>query len=105
MAGPVISEASRLDNTNTLVVFLAPPLETNVLIARSNWWRFNDGGFDLTMAPWKELDYLDSTWGYGRGSFGYGDPVTTTNGFGSNANSKYPTYYYRAKCNIDILPA
>lgn len=104
VAGPVPSEMARTDNTNTAVVFLAPLLETNVLIGRSNWWRYNDGGFDLTLSPWKQLDYIDSTWGWGRGSFGYGDPVTTTNSYGTNANAKYPTYYYRAKCNLDVPP-
>jgi hypothetical protein len=104
VAGPVASELARADNTNSTTVFVSPILETNVLIVRSNLWRYNDTGSDLTLAPWKQLDYSDGTWGAGRGSFGYGDPVTTTNSFGTNANAKYPTCYYRAKFNVDLLP-
>ena len=104
VAGPVTSETSLSDNTNTIIVFVAPPLETNVLVARSNFWRYSDTGSDLTLSPWKDLDYFDSAWATGKAPFGYGGPVATTNSFGSDAANKYPTYYYRTTFNLDVPP-
>ena len=104
VAGPVTSETSLGDNTNTVVVFVSPRLETNVLIARSNFWRYSDTGSDLTLSPWKELDYFDSAWATGQAPFGYGGPVATTNSFGADAANKYPAYYYRTTFNLDVPP-
>lgn len=105
VAGPLAGEASRADNTNTVVVFVTPPLETNVLIGKSNFWRYNDTGTDLTFTPWKQIDYLDGTWGWGQGSLGYGD-LQSTYLMQSNppSTSKLTTYYFRKTFNVDVLP-
>ncbi len=104
VAGPVTGEVNRIDNTNTARVLVAPPLETNMLVARSNLWRYNDTGSDLSFAPWKETAFFDDSWPTGLGPFGYGAAVTTTNSFGPDANQKYPAYYYRTTFNIDVPP-
>jgi hypothetical protein len=104
VAGPVTSETSLNDNTNSILVFVAPRLETNVLIARSNFWRYSDAGADLTYAPWKALDYFDSAWAAGQAPFGYGDPVATAISYGPSATAKHPTYYFRTTFNLDVPP-
>ena len=104
VAGPVTGELALANNTNAAIVFVAPPLETNVLVARGALWRFNDTGADLSLSPWQTLDYFDSSWPIGAAPFGYGDTVTTTNSFGSSATNKQPTSYFRTSFNIDIPP-
>lgn len=104
VAGPVTGELNRTDNTNTLLVLVAPPLETNVLVSRTSLWRYNDTGSDLSFAPWRDAEYFDDSWPTGRGPFGYGAEVATTNSFGPDPNRKYPAYYYRTIFNIDVPP-
>jgi secreted PhoX family phosphatase len=67
-------------------------------VAKNSVWRYHDLGQDLG-TDWKNLSYDDKAWKYGPGVLGYGDPVTTTLGYG-NATSKYPTYYFRHKFNV-----
>ncbi len=104
VAGPVTNEAAVGDNTNFVTVLVSPVLETNTLIARRSAWRYNDTGADLTLAPWKQLDYYDAVWGLGNGPFGYGDAVTTTNSYGPSDANKHPAYYFRRLFNIDVPP-
>ena len=63
-------------------------------VPRGATWKFHDQGQDLGTA-WTTPAYNDATWSYGPAVLGYGDPVTTTLGFGPNSAAKYPTYYLR----------
>ncbi len=63
-------------------------------------WSYNDTGMDLGTA-WREVAYDDSTWATGAGKLGYGDgDEVTTLSFGSDANNKYPTYYFRYEFDV-----
>lgn len=105
VAGPVAGEVNVADNTNTIAVLVSPLMETNLLIVRSNFWRYNDTATDLTFTPWKQLDYYDDAWALGQGSLGYGDPHTTV--IRSNtppSTDKLPCYYFRKSFSLDTLP-
>ncbi|GHC61199.1 alkaline phosphatase PhoX [Ulvibacter litoralis] len=63
-------------------------------------WSYNDTGMDLGTA-WREVNYDDSAWATGAAQLGYGDgDEITTLSYGSDANNKYPTYYFRYEFNI-----
>ncbi|HNW90519.1 MAG TPA: metallophosphoesterase [Bacteroidales bacterium] len=67
-------------------------------ILRNEVWKYNDAGTDLG-TNWKESWYDDTSWASGKALLGYGsidaEPVITTLNYGSDANNKYPTYYFR----------
>jgi len=105
VAGVVAGETSVSDNSLTVSSIVSPALSTNVYLAKSSVWRYHDRGTDLGSA-WRETRYDDSAWSSGRGPLGYEDPpLNTTLSFGSNANSKHPTYYFRAGFNVTNLPS
>jgi hypothetical protein len=68
-------------------------------VAKNSTWKYHDKGVDLGTS-WTALSYDDTSWPSGKAVLGYGDPVTTTLGFGSNSTNKYPTYYLRHSFDI-----
>jgi hypothetical protein len=58
-------------------------------------WRY----FNTNVAPagsWQSLAFNDSTWQSGAGPFGYGNGnETTVLSFGTNANNRFVSYYFR----------
>lgn len=70
--------------------------------AANSIWRYNDEGVALDTAGWTTLAYNDSTWAFGNAKFGYGDDnESTTLDFGPDANTKYPTYYFRKVFTVE----
>lgn len=66
-------------------------------------WQYFDKGTDLGTA-WKEPAFDASSWAFGPAQLGYGDgDEATIVGFGSNANSKYPTTYFRHAFDVQTL--
>jgi hypothetical protein len=68
------------------------------LVRSGGYWRYFDLGQDLGTA-WRGINFNDSSWPQGQAPLGYGDangiyPVTT-NYWGTNANAKFITTYYR----------
>ncbi len=61
-------------------------------------WKYNDSGTDLGTS-WKSTSYSDAAWSSGNAILGYGTinagTINTTISYGSDANNKYPTYYFR----------
>jgi hypothetical protein len=72
----------------------APPAEPETLVAAGSRWRFHDRGADLGPA-WRDYHYDDAGWPEGAAPLGYGDPVTTTLGFGADPARKHVTTYFR----------
>ena len=74
-------------------------LEDDLVEAQSNW-NFDSGTNHGT--GWRETVYDDSTWSNGAGPFGYGanQAVTTTVDFGTDADDKHPTTYFRQTFDI-----
>lgn len=64
-------------------------------VAKESVWKFNDQGQNLDTS-WYQVKFNDSQWDFGKGELGYGDQdENTVLNFGGNANSKFPTYYFR----------
>ncbi|HEY2952882.1 MAG TPA: Ig-like domain-containing protein [Verrucomicrobiae bacterium] len=58
-------------------------------------WKFLDTGTNLNSA-WRSLNFIDSAWASGPAQLGYGDgDEATVIGYGTNANNKYVTTYFR----------
>ena len=86
------------NNAAKLVVSFIPPAtyQTGTFpIAAGASWKYLDDGSDLSGTNWTATQYNDSSWAFGNAPLGYGDPVTTTVGFGPDANNKYITTYLR----------
>lgn len=65
-----------------------------VLLASGDIWRYDDSGMDLG-TDWRESDYDDADWSSGPSPLGYGDTHGTTLSYGTDANNKHPTTYFR----------
>src|SRR3954468_8944228 len=71
-------------------------LAAQTVLPPGSTWRYLDTGTDLGSA-WRAPAFNDSSWLSGPAPLGYGDPVTTTVGFGGDPNAKYPTTYFRTR--------
>jgi hypothetical protein len=73
----------------------APLRAADTLIATGSVWKYLDTGTNLG-AAWRDLSFDDSAWASGRAQLGYGDgDEATVVSFGTNANAKYITTYFR----------
>jgi hypothetical protein len=71
------------------------------VISKNAEWKYFDKGYKPD-SLWFTPDYNDSLWLSGRGKFGYGDGnETTTVSYGSNANNKFITTYFRRSFTYD----
>ena len=74
------------------------------IIATNASWKYYDRGA-LSGTTWRQSNYDDSTWKEAPAPLGYGmTGTTTTISYGSNANNKYPTYYFRHSLTLDQTP-
>ncbi len=64
------------------------------LIAAGAAWKYRDTGV-APPANWTSNSYVDAAWSSGPTRLGYGDTQATTVGYGSNANVKYLTTWFR----------
>lgn len=79
-----------------------PPIAvTGFPLNRNSQWSFWDKGSVAT--GWNLAGFNDSDWDYGPGVLGYGDPVSTTVGFGPNASNKHITTWFRKIINLANL--
>lgn len=77
-----------------------PPRPTSgfPMTKNSLWSYWDKGSVD---SSWNSVGFDDSSWEYGPGVLGYGDPVSTLVGFGPNASNKYITTWFRKVFNIN----
>ncbi len=73
--------------------------ETVSLVSTGSVWRYLDDGSNQDTA-WRGSVFDDGTWASGPSELGYGDSSATVVGFGSNANNKYVTTYFRHSFNV-----
>lgn len=67
----------------------------DLIIPAGAVWKYLDTGTDQGTA-WRAIDFDDSMWSVGRARLGYGgDGEVTTIGYGSDANNKHITSYFR----------
>ena len=83
-------------------VFFAPAARAadTTLVPTGSVWKYLDNGSDQGTA-WRATSFNDSTWASGAAQLGYGDgDEATTVGFGSDANNKFITTYFRRSFNV-----
>lgn len=82
---------------------------TNVFDTNDTWDYYDQGSLDGQ--TWKVLSYNLSSWNTGNAPFGYGNvgidgsaDYQTTLDYGSDANNKRPTYYFRKTIQLEKAP-
>ena len=76
---------------------------TNELFNMNDTWKYYDGG--ALASNWKSDSYNDSGWSSGQAPLGYKMiGVKTTVSYGSDANRKNPTTYFRKSINLSATP-
>lgn len=77
---------------------------TTVLARKSQWMYYDQGSLDGK--TWQSESYNTSGWRTGQAPLGYGKSgCNTTLSYGTNSNSKRPTYYFRTTLNLDSAPS
>lgn len=88
--GPDFAAADFIVSTN-------PPPAVTPLIAANSTWKYLDNGVDQGTG-WRAPSFVDASWATGNGILGYtdgNDQINTTISFGTDANNKRITYYFR----------
>jgi hypothetical protein len=91
------------DNSTDLTFdleLLANNAPVNV-IAYGDTWKYRDN--NTRYANWETVAYNDAAWSTGPAELGYADAPATTVSYGSDANNKYMTTYFRKVVNITGL--
>ncbi|MDX2067323.1 MAG: DUF839 domain-containing protein [Haliscomenobacter sp.] len=100
------TEAARKPAELTLVYYSGEETGTEVRpkypigsfpLTRGGQWKYNDQGEKLDGKPWAAEKYpADTLWNFGGAKLGYGQAgLTTTTSFGTDANKKFTTTYFR----------
>ncbi|MDL2242060.1 T9SS type A sorting domain-containing protein, partial [Bacteroidales bacterium OttesenSCG-928-L03] len=75
---------------------------TDLVVYKENW-KYYDGN-QVPGNNWTQASFNDNSWKTGNAPLGYGGlGHTTTISYGSNANNKYTTAYFRKKVTITNL--
>ncbi len=77
---------------------------TNLLMGYDSTWKYYDKGA-LNGTTWRNTSFDDSSWASGAGPLGYKTAgVKTTVSYGSDANQKNPTTYFRKTVTLKNAP-
>jgi hypothetical protein len=91
--GAVFKEWQTTDLANT----------TEIIIPKEDVWKYLDNGTDQS-STWTALNFDDAAWSQGNAKLGYGDDDNiTTLSYGSDANNKHITYYFRKEFSLTDL--
>ncbi|MGK0364930.1 MAG: hypothetical protein ACI85O_001990, partial [Saprospiraceae bacterium] len=72
-----------------------------ILIAEDSDWKYLDDGSNQG-SDWRNIGFNDASWDTGAAELGYGDgDEETIVGYGSDADNKYVTTYFRKTMNIE----
>ncbi len=78
----------------------ATPGGSTEIFPYTDTWKYLDNGTDQGTG-WTGAAFNDAAWASGAGELGYGDgDEATVLSFGSNANAKYATTYFRKSINL-----
>ncbi|HEX8523354.1 MAG TPA: NPCBM/NEW2 domain-containing protein [Tepidisphaeraceae bacterium] len=84
----------------TLAGTTPPPPSTQNLIAAGSTWKYLDNGSNQGTS-WRSTVFSDTAWKTGAAQLGYGDgDEATLVSYGTNANSKYVTTYFRKAFSV-----
>ena len=90
---------SQVESSDRVVITVTRPSGPITLLPAGSKWRYRDDGSDQG-TNWVGLAFADASWKSGNAQLGYsvGSPENdevTVLGYGSDANNKYITYYFR----------
>ncbi len=78
---------------------------TNTLIDWNSDWKYYDKGAQNSII-WRSINFNDTSWSTGESPLGYKTPgIKTTVGYGTNANQKNPTTYFRKTVSLNKTPS
>lgn len=98
------TEGNAITGAAVNVTVLPPPFG-NALISFGDVWKYQDDGSNQG-AAWTSRTFNDSQWMAGPARLGYGgDGEVTAVSFGTNANNKFITTYFRRAFNVTNLAA
>jgi hypothetical protein len=77
---------------------------TNQVIGFNDTWKYYDKG--AAPSNWTASNFNDNEWSSGPAPLGYGmtNTIKTTVGYGSDANNKHPTTYFRKTIRLSSSP-
>lgn len=82
-----------------IMLTLSSAAYSTILIPFKSSWKYLDNGTDQG-TTWTSSGFSDASWSSGNGELGFGDgDEGTVIGFGSDANNKYITTYFRKTFN------
>jgi hypothetical protein len=94
LARLVDDTGARLDSA-VLPVVVTPPASSALLVASNSTWKYLDTGV-YPGVNWNQVFFSTTAWKQGPARLGYGgDGEVTPVGYGTNANNKYITTYFR----------
>lgn len=95
----LVSSFSFLSNAQQFISFASGTT------TQGSSWKYLDNGTDLG-STWTNASFNDSAWQSGNSELGYGETdQNTTLSFGSDANNKFITSYFRKTINIPNVAA
>lgn len=96
--GPDFTTADFIATTNSLTLY-------STIVPKLSTWSYLDDGSDQG-TNWITPAFNDTGWSNGAAILGYGqDNETTILSYGTNANEKHITYYFRKTINVANLAA
>ena len=76
---------------------------TNQIVKLNDTWKYYDKG--AAPVNWTSTGFNDSSWASGQAPLGYGmTGIKTTVSYGSDAENKYPTTYFRKSITLESEP-
>lgn len=103
----VAVDSSGARSSNSITVTVTNPPGTTFIVTNGASWKYLDNGTNFGATAWQAPGYDDSTWASGFAELGYGDapgrPERTIVSFGTNANNKYITTYFRKTFTVSSL--
>jgi hypothetical protein len=86
-----------------MCIFIFIALKAQPLISYQSSWKYLDNGSNQGTS-WRSTSFNDASWKTGNGKFGYGiTDAATIISFGSNANKKFITTYFRKAITISSI--
>ena len=93
--------ANSSDISFDMEVLGTPVPATNLIIGYNSSWKYKDDGSNQG-TTWRTSTFNDATWTSGNAELGYGDgDETTVVSYGTNANKKHITTYFRKSITLD----
>ena len=102
-----VSDSTSKYYANAVMLKAVVPTATATLLERGAAWKYDDTGTDLGTG-WRNAGYNDGGWSSGDAGLGFPatkDGVVTVVSYGSNANDKHPTTYFRKHFALNADPA